>query len=166
MSQNHEDPERFDPSLEVDIPNKHVGRLAMPDRAIPKEQIPSVALELSNTLREFTDSTTAYVMMCQAEQIIKSAKEQTLDHAILKMDGKEMSVFGAKVTTRSIKEYEYDDPGLNEMERQAKELSEKIKARKEFMRLIKTEQADTETGEVVKPARLTRHGTTLAVSFK
>jgi 2-phospho-L-lactate transferase/gluconeogenesis factor (CofD/UPF0052 family) len=138
----------------------------MPERAIPKDQIPSVGLELSDTLREFTDSMTAYVMLSQAEQIIKSAKEQTLDHAIMKMDGKEMSVFGAKVTLRSIKEYEYDDSTLDKMESDAKELSEKIKARKEFMRLIKTEQADTATGEIVKPAKLTRHGTTIAVSFK
>ena len=159
------DPERYDPS-QVDIPRKSLSKLVLPDKAIPKADIPEMAERLSETLREFTDSMTAYVMLKQAEQIIKSALDQTLDHALAKMDGKEMTCFGATVSMRSLMEYQYDDSGLADLERKLKELKEKIDARKEFMRLIKTPVADTETGEVVQPAKLIRDGSTLAIKFK
>jgi len=140
--------------------------LVLPDKAIPKDQIPAVALHLCDGLREFTDSLTAYVMLKQAGEIIKSAMEQDLDHAIVKMQGKEMECFGATVSLRSLKEYEYNDPSLREWERQTAELKEKIDNRKKFMKLIKTPQADGVSGEIVEPAKLIRDGSTLAVKFK
>lgn len=165
MSLANTDPERFE-NAQVDFPQKTVGKLIMPDRAIPKAEVPTIAKHLSDSLREFTDSLTAYVMLKQAEQIIKSAQEQTLDFALVKMNGKELSVFGATVKTRALVEYEYDDPKLRELEAQMEEIKVRIDTRRKLLRLADGKMADAETGEVLNPAKKVRDGQTLTVTFK
>jgi hypothetical protein len=151
---------------QVAIPQKGLSTLVIPDRAIKKEEIPSVAQELSERLREITDSLTAFVMLKQAEQIIKSAIEQTADLAMIKYSGKEMEVFGATIRSRAITEYEYQDSTLLELEKQLDTVKKRIDERRKFLRSIPKEMADTETGELIVPAKKIRDGLTLTVSFK
>ena len=138
----------------------------LPEQAIPKAEVPAIAKHLSESLGEFTDWLTAFVMLKQAAEIIKSALEQTQDHAQVKMQGKEMEVFGATVSLRALREYEYPDPGYQELKHQMEELKVKIADREKFMKLIKTPQADGVSGEIIEPAKLIRDGQTLAVKFK
>jgi hypothetical protein len=153
-------------STQVAIPQKELSTIILPDRAIKKDEIPSVAQELSERLREFTDSLTTFVMLKQAEQIIKSALEQTSDLAMMKYSGKEMEVFGATVKTRPVVEYEYQDGTLIEFEKQLDAVKKRIDERKKFLRSIPCSIADAETGELIVPAKKIRDGLTLTVSFK
>lgn len=164
MSQARTNPEVLDQPTS-DVPRRTLSKLLLPERAIPKAEVPATAKHLSESLREFTDPLTAFVMLKQAEQIIKSALEQTQDHAQLKMEGKEMQVFGATVSLRALRDYEYPDPGYQELKRQMEDLKAKIADREKFMKLIKTPQADAVTGEIIEPAKLTRDGQTLSVKF-
>jgi hypothetical protein len=151
---------------QVVIPQKNLSKILLPDRAIPKNEIPKVAQSLSETLQEFTDSLTAFVMLKQANEIVKSALEQTQDSAMMKFEGKEMVVFGATVKTRPVVEYEYNDGTLQDMEANLETLKKQIDDRKKMLRSLTEEVANTGTGEILIPAKKIRDGLTLTVSFK
>lgn len=166
MSMANTHPEATTPVPNAVVPYRGIGRMFFPEKAIPKADIPEAAKRIVEAMRDNTDALTAYAMLKNAEVLIKESIAQCLDFAVVKMSGKEVEVFGAKITTRRVVEYEYNDPTLDGMKEKLETLKAEIKERESYLRTIKEPIIVEATGESIQPAKKIRDGQTLAVSFK
>lgn len=128
------------------------------------EQRYASAANLELSLLENYNALQAYVLCKNAADVIDRTLERLKDHAITKAV-KDEPVFGAEITTHRVVEYEYDDYRLDEINRQIDELKKRAGERRKLLRAIKEEVANTETGEIMKPAKLVRDGVTIAVKL-
>lgn len=107
----------------------------------------------------------AYVVLRNVRDIADHAMEALKDEALNTIAGKEEMVYGAKCTIRRSTEYDYEDSSLATLEAQAAELKAQITDRKKFLRALKMEVADTATGEIIRPAKCIKEGSTIAVTL-
>lgn len=127
------------------------------------------AKKFAERLLQEHDALTAYVFIKQTETIAKQAMELLKNAAINAASDvgaeKEITVGSAKIKTRRVTEYEYYHPRLTSIETEMKKLTEEEKNIKLVLRNLKSDIADPETGEIISPAKKTRDGITIAISF-
>ena len=140
-----------------------MNELMIPDRMLTTSERTLVAKHSINTLLETMSAVEGYVILAQMEKIVEETKEMLKEKALAGVQGKEMSVFGAKVTTRRKTEYEYEAPTLVRLSEQKKALAEQEKTIKKFLE-VKGTYIDDETGEV-NTANKISDGLVIAVSL-
>lgn len=132
-----------------------------------------MADRLRNQLLEAGNAIEGVVSLKAAEEIVKEARELLKDKAILGMTEKKETWLGADVSTRRDAEWDYhNDLELHKLEgdkanlkAQMDEIDKQIKDRMAFLQKLKSEMADTATGEITVPATLIRDGLNIAVSL-
>jgi hypothetical protein len=121
------------------------------------------AMKLVDVLIEEHSHLEAYVILKNAEGVIKHAIEIEQSPATLAMTEKEQVVMGAKVTSKRIVKYEDIHPSLARIDAEIKILKEKKKAIEEMHRV--SEMIDELTGEMVPKAKKVADGQTVAVTL-
>ena len=135
-------------------------------RVVPKGEFATYAKALTAALLEEQSAIEAYVRIRNVADILDQALGRIKERAIISMQGTSADVFGAKVQLKALpKRYEYHDSVIDDLESQKQAIEEKLKARKRFLKNLPAEVADTETGEIIHPARLIAQGATLQITF-
>ena len=140
-----------------------MNELIIPDRMLTTSERTLVAQHSINTLLETMSAVEGYVILAQMEKIVEETKEMLKEKAITGIQGKEMMVFGAKVTTRRKTEYEYEAPTLERLKAQKTAIADQEKAVKKMLE-AKGTYIDDETGEV-NTANKISDGLQIAVSL-
>lgn len=115
-------------------------------------------------LQEFNPLET-YVILKNAEAIIKDSLEIGKEGAIMKLEAKEENVLGVKVSQRRAVEYEYDHPRLIKIDAEMEVLKAEKKKLQTLLQSMTKPQADIDTGEIINPAKKTRDGLNIAVTL-
>lgn len=135
-----------------------------------KKQHENYALQLINNLLETTDAVSAFVYLKFYSEIFELAlkNDEFRNKVLSSIHGKSETRFGATVEIRNNRRvYDYNnDSVLNKLEKQVKELQERIKHRKEMLESLETAVVDPETGEIINPAKLISAGIIPIVKFK
>ena len=124
-----------------------------------------MASRLKDHLLQEHNALQAYVVLKNVREVADHAMEALKDEAIGGITGKEEMVYGAKCAIRGLREYEYEDPTLAKIEEQMAGLKKQVSERKTFLRALKMEVADTSTGEIIRPAKCVKDGSTIAVTL-
>lgn len=140
-----------------------MSNIMIPNRMLNTLQRETLAQEASNNLLETMSAVEAYVLIAQMQDIVDTTKELLKEKAISGVQGKEMDVFGAKVSTRRSVAYEYDAPTLARLDGQKKEIDTKLKAVKKLLEAT-GKYVDDETGEINTASKI-KEGITIAVSL-
>lgn len=111
------------------------------------------------------DALNTQIMLKQAEHIIADALEINKENAISGVQGKRMELLGAVVETKRVTAYEYAGAKYEQLEAKAKAAADELKEYREFLRKLKTDVADTETGEIITRAKCTKDGITIAITL-
>jgi hypothetical protein len=140
-----------------------MNQIVLPQKMLNTMQREGLAVKAIEKLLENMSAVEAYVMIAQMQDIVDLTKELLKERAIAGVQGKEMNVFGAKVSTRRSVAYEYDAPTLVRLDVQKKEIDAELKAVKKMLE-AKGEYVDPQTGEMNK-ANKVKEGLTIAVSL-
>jgi hypothetical protein len=97
------------------------------------------------------------------QDIVDQTKEMLKEKAIAGVQGKEMDVWGAKVSTRRSVAYEYDAPTLARLDSAKKTIDTELKAIKKVLEATGT-YVEPQTGEV-NTATKVKDGLIIAVSL-
>ena len=139
--------------------------IMIPSRVCGENERYELAKALTDQMLEVVSAPEAYVMLKHAEHVVKLSIEELKELTVMRIEGKGEMVLGADLKLKRAVEWEYDDPELEQLEAQKKEIAEKIKVRQKFLQGLKSEVADTTTGEIAKPAKLVKDGQTIAVTL-
>jgi hypothetical protein len=161
MIQAHENPNIIDGEVE---PLNYAGVPTVPVKVMTGTERAVMSTDLVNALHQEFSGVQAYVLLKNAEDVLKQSIEIAKERACATAE-KDTRVFDAEVTTRRSVEYEYEDSVLDKLEDQIKELKKQADERRKLLRTIKSEQADTATGEIMKPARCVKDGISIVVKL-
>jgi len=165
MSNTHNNPDDVIEGTEEDI--RHGAEML----AIPTKVQPSgserfrMASRLADHLLQSHNPIEAYVILKNITEVSGVAMEALKDGAIGGVTGKEELIFGATCSLRSVREYEYDDTTITKLEAEMAVIKKNLAERKEFLRKLKMEVADTSSGEILRPAKCVKDGSTIAVTL-
>ncbi len=140
-----------------------MNQIVLPNKMLNTVQRQDLAVKASENLLETMSAVEAYVLIAQMQDIVDTTKELLKERAITGVQGKEMDVFGAKVSTRRSVAYEYDAPTLARLDGQKKEIDTKLKAVKKLLEAT-GKYVDDETGEMNTASKI-KEGITVAVSL-
>ena len=140
-----------------------MNQIVLPQKMLGTMQREELAVKASESLLDTMSAVEAYVLIAQMQDIVDLTKELLKEKAIAGVQGKEMDVFGAKVSTRRSVAYEYDAPTLVRLDVQKKEIDTKLKAVKKLLEST-GKYVDDETGEM-NTANKIKEGLTIAVSL-
>lgn len=140
-----------------------MNQIVLPQKMLNTMQREGLAVKASENLLDTMSAVEAYVMIAQMQDIVDLTKELLKEKAIAGVQGKEMDVFGAKVSTRRSVAYEYDAPTLVRLDQAKKTIDAELKAVKKMLE-AKGEYVDPQTGEMNK-ANKVKEGLTIAVSL-
>jgi len=140
-----------------------MNQIVLPQRMLNTMQREELAVNASQNLLDTMSAVEAYVLIAQMQDIVDLTKELLKEKAIAGVQGKEMDVFGAKVSTRRSTDYEYNAPTLVRLDVQKKEIDTELKAVKKMLE-AKGEYVDPKTGET-NTANKVKEGLTIAVSL-
>lgn len=140
-----------------------MNQIVLPNKMLNTVQRQDLAIKASENLLETMSAVEAYVLIAQMQDIVDTTKELLKERAITGVQGKEMDVFGAKVSTRRSVAYEYDAPTLARLDGQKKEIDTKLKAVKKLLEAT-GKYVDDETGEMNTASKI-KEGITIAVSL-
>jgi hypothetical protein len=140
-----------------------MNQIVLPQKMLNTMQREELAVNASQNLLDTMSAVEAYVLIAQMQDIVDLTKELLKEKAIAGVQGKEMDVFGAKVSTRRSTAYEYNAPTLVRLDVQKKEIDTELKAVKKMLE-AKGEYVDPKTGEM-NTANKVKEGLTIAVSL-
>lgn len=140
-----------------------MNEVIVPDKILNAHERTMVATHAVQTLLETRSAVESYVIIAQMQSIIDETKELLKEKALLGMQGREMEVNGAKVSSRRKVEYEYEAPTLARLDAQKKEIDGRLKSIKKAVEATGV-WIDPETGEENK-ANKTAEGMTIAVTL-
>ena len=132
-----------------------------------KDEIKPNADLLVTTLLEAMSAKDAYVYVYARIAVEESALEALAEKAIIGLEGKSETIFGATLSTRSKPaQYIYSDPKLDRLKAELENLKTAIKERETFNKSIPEEgTADPETGEIIHRPVKNEQGVTIAVKL-
>ena len=108
----------------------------------------------------------AYVKIKNVAEILSVALDQIREQAILSLSGTSQEVLGATAQLKALpRKWEYDDGEVRRLEAEKLAVEAQLKARKKYLENLKTEVANTATGEIIRPARCIAEGVTIQVTF-
>lgn len=161
MKLSHDNPEIEDAHI---IETSHSSVPAVPIRVMNGAERACMATDIVNGLTLEHSSIEAYVLLKNAENVIAQALEIDKERAVHQAV-KDSTILTAEVTTRRDVKYEYEDETLADLEDKALALRKQIDERKKLLRTIKSEQADTVTGVISRPAKVVKDGLSLVVKL-
>ena len=164
MKQAHEDPNIWAEHRTEDAHPPVLVTSGIPVRVMDGTERACLATDMVVALTQENTHLEAYIMLRNAADVIDQACEIAKDKAVMEAE-KDSKVLNAEVTTRRSVAYEYEDDTLDELERKIDALKKEADERRKMLRALKTEMADTETGEIMKPARLVKDGISLVVKL-
>lgn len=140
-----------------------MNQIILPQKMLVTSQREELAVKATESLLDTMSAVEAYVLIAQMQDIVDLTKELLKEKAIAGVQGKEMDVFGAKVTTRRSVAYEYDAPTLARLDTAKKTIDTELKAIKKLLEAT-GQYVDAQTGEM-NTANKIKEGLTIAVSM-
>ena len=133
---------------------------------VRKSGFETSALGLTGALMEEYSALEAYVKIKNVSEILSVALDMIREQAILSLVGTSQEVLGAAAQLKALpRKWEYDDGEVRRLEAEKLSLEAQLKARKKYLENLKTEVANTATGEIIRPARCIAEGATIQVTF-
>jgi malate/lactate dehydrogenase len=120
-----------------------------------KADLTNLAKKQANEIIENGSSEIAFSALTKIEYLVKTTKENIKQDALLEVEKGNDSAFGVKLSTMGVTSYDYSECGdteLEELEKKAKEYSDKISDRRAFLKGLKSSITilNEETGETFK----------------
>jgi hypothetical protein len=125
----------------------------------------ALAVELNKSALERYDALVWYALLKNASSILAVAMDICKEDAICEMRDRKQEYLGIKLETRSVKEWEYAHPRIDEIDAEMKKLKDEKKKLQTVLESLTATMVDTKTGEVIEPAKLTRDGVNLFVTL-
>jgi len=163
MKQAHDNPEIADSHLTESSGQAPLAPI-IPVRVMDAVERACFATDLTSGLQERYSSVQTYVLLKNAEDVIEQALLICKDKATGQAE-KDSKVFNAEITTRRSVEYGYEDSVLERLESEIVVLKKKADERRKMLRALTSEVADTVTGEILRPAKLTKDGLAIIVKL-
>jgi predicted RNase H-like nuclease (RuvC/YqgF family) len=164
MKQAHEDPNiGAEHRTESEHPPMLMGS-GIPVRVMDANERACMATDMVYALTMENSHLEAYVMLKNAADVLDQACEIAKDKATMEAT-KDAKVLNAEVTTRRSVAYEYEDGTLEELETKIEDLKKQADERRKLLRTLKTPMADSQTGELIMPAKLVKDGISLVVKL-
>ena len=133
---------------------------------VRKSGFEASAQGLTDALMEEYSALEAYVKIKNLAEILSVALDQIREQAILSLSGTSQEVLGATAQLKALpRKWEYDDGEVRRLEAEKLAVEAQLKARKKYLENLKTEVANTATGEITRPARCIAEGVTIQVTF-
>lgn len=154
-------------SIGNDLPELTISPDSYPVLVPKKSEVKPNAEILVASLLDRMAAKEAYVLVYARIEVEKEALESLRDRAVLGLDGKGESIFGATIMTRNKPaEWIYSDPKLERLRVELDNIKQSIKEREKFNQFIPAEgTADPETGLIIPRPTKNEQGVTLAVKL-
>jgi hypothetical protein len=138
----------------------------LPRTIVRKSGFEASAQGLTSALMEEYSALEAYVKIKDISEILSVVLDQIREQAILSLCGTSQEVLGANAQLKALpRKWEYDDGEVRRLEAEKLAVEAQLKARKKYLENLKTEVANTATGEIIRPARCIAEGVTIQVTF-
>ena len=166
------DPEELDAiNRQSDIEQPKINPLEALTRivkVVPESQMQDSAMQIVEYMLETDSYINTFVKLDNLIAILEKSKEMVKESALGDLKSKKDVILGAKVEARNLPaKWDYHDDATLALNLSIqKAATEAVKARQKMLQSLTAEMADTETGEIVKPATKISQGETLAVSYK
>ena len=133
---------------------------------VGKAEFEATAETLTAALLDEHSALEVYVKIKNIAEILDVALGQIREQAILSLSGTSQEVLGATAQLRPLpRKWEYDDTEVRRLEADKLAVEAQLKARKKYLENLKTEVANTATGEIIRPARCIAESVTIQVTF-